>query len=129
MAFGDSIGLLFTLKAKDEASQVVARASSNIGGEVKALDTVVGKLGQQFGLSHSQIASFSKALPIAGAAAGALGAAVIGAGAALFTLAKNASDAGSEIFDLKAKTGLGAESLSALKFAADQSASSSIRTS
>jgi hypothetical protein len=43
---------------------------------------------------------------------------------ALFGLAKEASDYGSAIFDASQKTGLTTETLSALKFAADQSGSS-----
>lgn len=87
--------------------------------------------GSQLNGITSQITSASSALSAlpgpAGLAAGAIAlvaTASIGAGVALFGLAKQASDYGSEIFDASEKTGLSAETLSSFKLAADQSSSS-----
>src|SRR5690606_4926833 len=64
--------------------------------------------------------------PAASATAGiaAFGAAAVAAGTAAWNLAKTASDFGSEIIDASEKTGLHAETLSAMKYAAEQSGSS-----
>src|SRR5262245_48814259 len=62
-----------------------------------------------------------------GLAAGGFSAAaatVTGLGAAIFAVAKKASDFGSTIHDVSQQTGLGAETVSALKYAADESGSS-----
>ncbi len=79
----------------------------------------------------SQITSMGNALGAipgpAGLAIGAIagiGTAAAGIGVALFELTKKASDFGSTIHDASIKTGLGAETISTLKLAADQSGTS-----
>lgn len=86
--------------------------------ELNSLAGDLNKLGGSF------TASFGGAIPVAGAAAAAVatvGVAVFGVTAKLFELSKSASEFGSKIFDASQKTGLGAEALSAMKLAADQS--------
>jgi hypothetical protein len=61
---------------------------------------------------------------IAVGALSAVGASIFGVGAAIFALVEKASEFGSAIHDISQQTGLGAETLSSLKFAADQSSSS-----
>jgi hypothetical protein len=61
---------------------------------------------------------------IAVGAMSAVGASIFGAGAAIFALVEKASEFGSQIHDLAQQTGLGAETISSLKFAADQSSGS-----
>lgn len=103
----DSISLLFKARGDtDEAKKAFAQ------------------LAQQFGLSETSAKNLAGAMPIAGAAIAGLTAVVAGAAFALFQLTKNASEFGSEIFDASQKTGLGAETLSAMKFAADQAGTS-----
>jgi uncharacterized membrane protein YgcG len=126
----DSIALLFKMKqegAKGVADDV-GKMRASVVGDVKDIQSIgsaaFNSFGKSIGLSTGQVASFRSSLPAVATGIAAVGGAVIGAGAALFSFAKNASDAGSEIFDLKSKTGLGAESLSAIKFAAEQSGSS-----
>lgn len=112
MAFSD-IGLLFKIKADaDQAKREMGSLRSVVQKEIAA---VTGSSG--FG----GIASVATAA-VAGIAA--VGGAAIAAGTAIFNLAKQSSDYGSEIFDASQKTGLSTVSLSALKLAADQSGAS-----
>lgn len=130
MAFGDaSVGLLFRFRAdskeaQDEIKSLRKTYESETQALSKGVEASLLKAGQSYGLSGERMAQLKSVAGLTAGAVGAVGTVAVGVGAALFTMAKNASDAGSEIFDLKAKTGLGAESLSALKFAADQSGSS-----
>ena len=103
----DTISLLF--KAKGDTDE--AKKAFN-------------ELATTFGLSESSAKNLGVALPIVGAAVTAVTAAVLGASAAIFQLTKNASEFGSEIFDATEKTGLAAETISAMKMAADQSGTS-----
>lgn len=85
--------------------------------ELAEVDGLIGRLGAGVG---------SLAAPAAIAAAGfvAVGAAAVSASVALFNLTKTAADYGSTIFDASKKTGLAAETLSAMDFAARQSGAS-----
>lgn len=85
--------------------------------ELQDIDHLIGKVGAGIG-------TWAGPAGIAAAGVAAIGTAGIATGAALFNLSKQASDFGSTIFDASKKTGLGAESLSAMKFAADQSGTS-----
>lgn len=103
----DAISLLFKIKGdSSEGKQALSEFASALG------------------VSENGIKNLATALPIAGAAVTAVTAAVLGASAAVFQLTKNASEFGSEIFDATEKTGLAAETISAMKFAADQSGTS-----
>ncbi len=88
--------------------QIVADAAK-AKAEVKSFDDILKGVGGHLGSS---------------AGIAAIGAAGLTAGVALFNLTKQASDYGSAIFDASKKTGLGAESLSAMDFAAKQSGTS-----
>ena len=103
----DSINLLF--KAKGDTDE--AKKAFN-------------ELATSFGLSEGAAKDLGVALPIIGAAVTAVSAAVVTATVALFELTRSASEFGSEIFDATEKTGLAAETISAMKFAADQSGTS-----
>lgn len=96
--------------------QIVADAAK-AKAEVREFDDVLKGAGTRLGALGTPAVA-------AGAAIVGIGAAAVGAGAALFNLSKSAADYGSEIFDASKKTGLHAESLSAMKFAADQSGTS-----
>jgi len=88
------------------------------------LDSVYTKINR---LGGSATASFGGFIPAAGAAVAALtgiAVAATGAGVALFRLTQEAAEFGSAIFDATQKTGLSAETISALKYAADTSGSS-----
>src|SRR5436190_8983440 len=105
----------FSLKYIIDADGKKARS------ELDSVDRKIAKLGgtisQTSGLSVSQLNAIAIGIgAIAGAAATAT--------AALFSLTKQAAEYGSEIFDATEKTGLHAESLSAMKLAADQSSTS-----
>lgn len=91
-------------KAKTEIRDVDA-AFSKIGGALTSGPVGLGLAG-------------------IGTALLAVTAAAVTAGVALFDLSKSASEFGSEIFDATKKTGLSAESISAMKLAADQSGTS-----
>lgn len=84
---------------------------------LKEQESAVGSLGNSFSRLASQMAPVLIGV-------GAVGAGIAAAGVTLFEMAKKASDAGAQLHDLSLKTGLNIESLSALKFAADESGSS-----
>lgn len=110
-----------------DSQRAIVQAERSAAGAGQAIENAGKKLAvaereaASFGGSLSGIAA--TALPV-GLAIGAVATAAVGAGTALFGLIKHASDVGSELFDLSKKTGLNAESLSALKLAAEQSGSS-----
>ena len=124
MALDSTIGLIYTLTGKvdddelkkfsktvdDEAGKIEDRGKNALNGLAKSL-----------GFSAEQTAQLSAALPIAGAALAGLAATAVGTASALFAIAKSASDYGSEIKDASDMTGLHAETLSAMRYAADQS--------
>lgn len=97
--------------------QIVADAAK-AKAEVKSFDDLLQGAGSRLGAAFAG--------PAATAAVGvtAIGTAAIGAGVALFNLTKTAADYGSTIFDASKKTGLHAEALSAMDFAAKQSGTS-----
>ena len=126
MALLDStVGLIYSIKADDSsARKSVSDLRSHIDKETKQIEqdgsNAFLSLGKSVGLTDSQILSLGKTLPIAGAALSAVTGIIVGASAALFSLAKQASDYGSEIKDAQEKTGLAAETLSTLRYAGDQ---------
>ncbi|MFN6963959.1 MAG: hypothetical protein ACK4S4_09355 [Pyrinomonadaceae bacterium] len=94
--------------------------------ELRKLDGILGKIGTAGAGTFSAIAGPAAA---AGAAISAVAGIAATAGAALFGLAKQASEFGSAIKDASDKTGLHAETLSAMDLAAKQSGSSLERIS
>lgn len=111
MGFGDKAKLVFDIEA-------------NSGAAKREIDSLYGKIN---GLGGGFTAAFGGAIPMATAAAAgiaAVGTAAITAGIAVFNLTKAAADYGSAIFDATQQTGLTAETISALKYAADTSGSS-----
>ena len=124
MSLDSSIGLIYTLTGRvddgelkkfsktvdDEADKIESRGKNALNGLAKSL-----------GFSAEQTAQLSAALPIAGAALAGLAATAVGTASALFAIAKSASDYGSQIKDASDMTGLHAETLSAMRYAADQS--------
>jgi hypothetical protein len=99
-----------------------------IDGDTKGLQQELLKgegLLSKFGVGGaSSFASLGGAASIAAGGVAAAGGAVVSAGVALFNITKQAADYGSTIFDASKKTGLHAESLSAMDFAAKQSGTS-----
>jgi hypothetical protein len=149
----DSVGLLFRIKgdgshAKKEIKEVNQEAGKlDDAGDKSKLTSFLTSVsqslaGMNFGSASegatnltSKVGGISQSLSgLAGPASVGIGAILAGftaaiglavaLGAALFNLAKQASDFGSEIFDASEKTGLSAETLSALKVAAEQSGAS-----
>lgn len=125
----DTLGLLFKIRAdSDQARAEMNKLRNAFDTDVKAIEkggaNAFLKLGESAGLSTSQMASLSKALPLVAVGITAVAAAATAAAVGLFALVKSASDYGSAIFDASQKTGVSTETLSALKFAADQSGSS-----
>jgi hypothetical protein len=86
--------------------------------------TGLERLAHSTGLSASQFTSLAGIATGVVVGVGAIAAAGAAATKALFDLAKSAAEYGSEIYDASQKTGLSAETLSAMKFAADQSGTS-----
>lgn len=127
MALGDA-ELLFKIRADSkDAQDELKKFRKTFDDETKNVLTMKDRflsLGQSVGFSAEQMTTLSKVVPVAGAALAAGAGAAAAVGVTLFTLAKNASDAGSKIHDLSEQTGLSAETLSSLDFAAGQSGSS-----
>lgn len=104
--------------AVQKGFKAAASSASNFVG-IFTGNKLSGVTSQLTSLSGA-ISSIPGAAGLAVGSIGAITAAAVGAGAALFVLAKKASDFGSEIFDVTEKTGLSAETVSSLKVAADQ---------
>lgn len=114
MAIGESAGLLF--KIKGDASDAI-RAFRDTENAADGLTVGATSLTKTF-------SSLAGPALIAGAAIAAVGVAAIAGVKAIYDLSKSTAEFGSTIFDASQKTGLGAERLSAMKFAADQSGTS-----
>lgn len=106
-AIGNSAELLFKIKA--DSAQAVS--------ELTKIKAETRELGTGFGTMGASAAAAVDAIKIVGAAA-------VGAAVGIFQLTVAASEYGSAIFDASEKTGLTAETISALKYAADTSGSS-----
>lgn len=123
-----ALDLLFRIKADDQASPTVKKLRSTFDAETKAIEssgkTSFLKLGDSVGFSTSQMAGLAKAMPLVATGITAIAGAAVAGAVGLFALAKETADFGSKIFDASQKTGLHAEALSALKFAAEQSGGS-----
>ncbi len=122
------IGVLLKIKADaDQATAEIKKFKKDLEGiEKSAKDQLspLQTLAAQSGLTAEQFTSLKAGALAATAAVTAITGVAVAAGAAMFQLSKSASDFGSQIFDAHEKTGLSAESLSAMKFAADQSGTS-----
>lgn len=104
---GDNVGLLFRIKAD----------SSDAIKDLNKVQTEVAGVNKSFlGIANPAALAATAITAIAASAA----AAAVG----IFNLAKETSDYGSKIFDATQKTGLSAETISSLGYAADQSGSS-----
>lgn len=129
----DITGLRTTVQK--EVAQIKSGGASDFRSFSKSFDDELRKMdgsaknfglrtAQSFGISAKGAADLTHSVREVGKAFAVIGVAAIGAGAALYSLAKNATDAGSEIFDASVKFGFSAETLSALKLAADSSGGS-----
>ncbi len=123
-----NVGLLFQIKAEDKASEVISKLSKTVQSETSAIGSKgsaeLDKLTGSSGRLSGAFAGLANPATLAATAVAAVGAAGLTAALGLFSLAKSASDYGSNIKDASEKTGLSAKSISSLKFAADQSGSS-----
>lgn len=110
----DDISLLFRLKADaDQLKREVTGARTHVAKEVGGITSEGGKLAQIAGPAA-----------IAAGAIATIAAGAFTAGKAIFDLAGRTSKAGSEIFDASKKVSVSAETLSTLKFNAEQAGSS-----
>lgn len=127
MALGSN-ELLF--KIKGDSSDGV-KAVQAFQKELKAIEkasndtlTPLENVAARSGLTATQFNNLKTGALAAVAGIGAIVGVAATAAAGLFSLAKSASEYGSAIFDASEKTGLTTETLSAMKFAADQSGTS-----
>jgi hypothetical protein len=129
-------------KAKAEVKQVetafdhLYKSSTGLQGGIKGAASEISNIvsaftGDRLGGAASQVTSLANAfgaipgpVGIAVGAVAGLGVASLGTGLALFELTKKAADYGSTIHDASDKTGLHAETLSAMDVAAQQSGTS-----
>jgi hypothetical protein len=128
MALTDSAGLLFTIKGDSSgAVKSIEEFKKELDGiEKKSKGSATGleALAASSGLSASQFFNLKIGALAAVAGVTAVAAVATTTALALFQLSKAAAEYGSAIFDASEKTGLTATTLSAMKFAADQSGSS-----
>jgi hypothetical protein len=111
---GQKAGLLFQIKG--DATDAIKAFNS--------VETKIGKLSKDSaGLGSVLSGLINPTTAFVGGITALASAAVLGT-VALFDLSKQAAEYGSAIFDASEKTGLHAETLSAMKLAADQSSSS-----
>jgi len=126
MAIGDSAGLLFKIKSQyeDDGTKQFKKDLKEIEKANKDALTPLQNLGASAGLTAQEFTQLGGIITVAAGAIVGLTAAVVGAGLAIFELAKQASDYGSKIYDAQQKTGLTAATLTTLKLAADSSGQS-----
>lgn len=112
------LGILFRIRADSD------QAKREISGLRGLVSKEIGGISNDFASAVPGVGRFAGALGPLSIGLVATAGAAIGAGVAIFGLAKQAADAGSEINDLSIKTGLSAETLSGLKLQATQSGTS-----
>lgn len=103
---------------------IIDADGKKIKSELNSVEDHIGRLAGATGLSASSLDALSLGGAAAGAVIASVGAAAVTGTIALFELSKAAAEFGSEIFDASEKTGLSAETLSAMKYSADQSGAS-----
>jgi hypothetical protein len=115
MALGDSAGILFRVRADgDQASNELKKVQSELAGVGTASETTAASMaGPLAAAAVAAAAGFAIAVSVS-----------VRLTSALFDLTKEAAEYGSKIYDATQKTGLGAETLTSLKYAADQAGSS-----
>lgn len=132
----DGLGLLFRLMADSSQAQgEISRFRKKVSDDTNVIKGDFGKLGgavrqEMAGVAENLAAGagalgrFGASLGPVGLALGAVTGGAIAVGGALFSLAKQAADAGSEIHDLSQRTGVSVETLSAFRLVAQQSGTS-----
>ncbi len=120
--------MLFRIKADSSDATAKFKAFKSdlnaLEKEAKSTGTGFERLAASAGLTASEFDTLKIGTAAVAAGVTALVAGTVAGVAALYKLTKAASDYGSEIYDASQKTGLSATSLSALKYAAEQSGSS-----
>jgi hypothetical protein len=128
----DSIGLLFRARGDtDDARSAFKKLRNDVESDVNAIKgsgtSGFGQLTQVIGGTETAMGGLTSAAGPVAIGLGVITAAAAGTVAVLtklFGLSVDASDFGSAIFDAQQKTGLSADALQALKYAADESGSS-----
>lgn len=123
MALSDKTGLLIKIGADVDGAK---KGIDNIRTSISSLSNAAkggGFEGLASGLLKLESGLGSIAGPLGAVVAGviAMGTAAIGVAATMYELANSAADYASKIYDMSVQTGLGAETLSALSIAAEQS--------
>ena len=125
MAGIGDVGILFKIKAdSDQAEREFKKFKKELDDIDERGKDPLQRLASQAGLTAAQFSGLQTAVLGATAIIGAIGIAAVTAATGIFRLTVAASEYGSEIFDATQKTGVGAETMSALRYAAEQSGSS-----
>jgi hypothetical protein len=114
MASANSIGLLFRIKGDSTEGVEAIR-------DVKEESTELSESTTDLSSTFTDLAT---AGAVVGAGLIAMGAIALNVTKQIFTLTRSAAEFGEEIFNVRQQTGLGAETISSLKFAAEESGSS-----
>jgi hypothetical protein len=126
-AFGgaENVGMIFRMDADSkDAVKEIDRAKAGITGLVSTVTSSVPAASSSMGALGTAASALTGPVGLAAAAVTGLAAVGVTAGIALFGLASKAAEYGSAIFDASKKTGLHAEALTALKYAAETSGAS-----
>ncbi len=114
-------------KGADGLDHLGKRAKANASIIRESVETISSEVIESFGIDGDiantlagQMMNLNKSVLLVGGAIVGTAALVVGSAAALFGLAKHAADADGAIGDLVERTGLSAESLAAMKIAADE---------
>jgi hypothetical protein len=114
-SFGNELNVMQGVANRSFAS--ITQNLNQFAGQVPVVGTAVSGLSSQFG-------ALASPMGIATIATLALGGAFVSLSTKLFEVVEQSSKLGGQIHDLTQQTGLGAERLTALKFATDQSGGS-----
>lgn len=103
---------------------IIDADGSKAKSEIENVDGRLTKLGGASSSAAAGLTSLINPAALAATAVAAVATAAVATAIKLFDLSRSAAEFGSEIYDASQKTGLGTESLSALKIAAEQSGNS-----
>jgi hypothetical protein len=108
----------------DQKAGLIFKISADSRDAIRDLGLVDSRIDQLGSNITSAFAPAAGVIAGTGAAMAAIGVAALAVTRQVYDLTKSTADFGSEIFDASQKTGLSAERISAIKFAADQSGAS-----
>jgi hypothetical protein len=127
---GKDFGAYATLSRAKTATTSLGPAFASANSSMAAFGAASSVMGGRVATASSMVSQFAGVLGKGGAFGLAIAGAAIGIGAVtrgLFGIVTSAADAGDQIFDLSRRFGISVETMSRLKFVADQNGASAER--